>query len=105
MSSVTRVWGKDLLLGPFILAADLVLLFRCEVVLDVEGLADFLWRLPLDHVGHGLAADIEERLDIQVVGCLEGEENRSAVCSTQKGGRLPTRMISNSISWSTCINF
>lgn len=54
-------------LGPLVFAADLVLLFWCEVVLDVEGLADLLWGLALDHVGNGLTTDIEKRLDVEVV--------------------------------------
>lgn len=57
-------------LSPLVLAADLVLLLRREVILDVEGLADLLWRLALDHVGDGLAADIEKSLDVEVVGSL-----------------------------------
>lgn len=59
------------ILSPLILAADLLLLFRSEVVGDVKGLSDFLWGLALDHVGDSLAADIEERLDIEIVRGLE----------------------------------
>jgi hypothetical protein len=55
-------------LCPLVLAADLVLLLRSEVVLNVEGLTDLLRRLALDHVGDGLAADVEEGLDVHVVG-------------------------------------
>lgn len=51
--------SNDLLLGPFVLATDLVFLLRGEVVLDIECLPDLLWRLALDHVGNGLAADIK----------------------------------------------
>ena len=54
-------------LSPLVLAADLILLLWCEVVLDVEGLADLLWRLALDHVRDCLAANIEQRLDVHVV--------------------------------------
>ena len=57
-----------LLLAPLVLLADLLLLRRREVVLDVERLADLLGGLALDHVGHGLASDVEEALDVQVVG-------------------------------------
>jgi hypothetical protein len=55
-------------LGPLVLAADLVLLLGSEVVLNVERLANLLGGLALDHVGHSLAADIEESLDVHVVG-------------------------------------
>jgi hypothetical protein len=34
----------------------------------VEHLPDLLRRLPLDHVGHGLAPQIQQRLDVHVVG-------------------------------------
>lgn len=61
---------NGLLLGPLVLTADLILLLGGEVVLDVEGLTDLLRRLSLDHVRDGLAADIEEGLNVQVVGSL-----------------------------------
>lgn len=57
-------------LGPFVLAADLLLLLGREVVGDVESLSNLLRRLALDHVGHSLAADIQEGLDVKEVGCL-----------------------------------
>jgi len=56
-------------LSPLVLAADLLLLLRSEVVLDVERLADLLGGLALDHVGDSLAADVKESLDVEVVGC------------------------------------
>jgi len=56
------------ILGPLVLPTDLVLLLGSEIVLNVEGLADLLGRLALDHVGNGLATDIEKWLDIKVVG-------------------------------------
>lgn len=60
--------GNCLLLGPLVLATDLLFLLGSEVVLDVECLTDLLGRLALDHVGDSLAADIEEGLDVHVVG-------------------------------------
>ncbi len=57
-----------LLLAPLVLLPDLLLLRGSEVVLDVEGLPDLLRRLALDHVGHRLAGDVEEALDVKVVG-------------------------------------
>jgi hypothetical protein len=57
-------------LGPLILAADLLLLLGREIVLDVECLADLVGGLALDHVGYGLAANVQERLDVEVVGGL-----------------------------------
>ena len=61
----------DLLLGPLVLPTNLVLLLGSEVVLDIEGLADFFGGFALDHVGDGLAADVEQGFDVEVVGCLE----------------------------------
>lgn len=57
-------------LSPLVLAADLLLLLGGEVVGNVEGLADLLWRLALDHVGDGLASNVEEGFDIEIVGSL-----------------------------------
>jgi hypothetical protein len=62
--------GSLTVLSPLVLPANLVLLFRGEVVLDIEGLADLLWRLSLDHVCNCLASDIEKGLDVEVVGSL-----------------------------------
>ena len=62
--------GIHALLGPFVLPADLVFLLGSEVVLDVEGLTDFFRSLTLDHVGDGLAADVEKGLDIEVICSL-----------------------------------
>jgi len=71
--------GRSTILGPLVLAADLVLLLRSEVVLDVERLTDLLWRLALDHVGHGLATDVKQRLDVHVVGCEDDLEKHLLV--------------------------
>lgn len=57
--------------SPLVLAADLLLLLGGEVVLDVERLADLVGRLALDHVRDGLAADIQESLNVEVVGRLQ----------------------------------
>jgi hypothetical protein len=72
---VTRIEGTKgdrlAVLGPLVLATDLLLLLGGEVVLDVESLTDLIGRLALDHVRDGLAADIEESLDVEVVGGLQ----------------------------------
>jgi hypothetical protein len=74
-TQVTRIEGTKgdrlAVLGPLVLAADLLLLLGGEVVLDVESLTDLIGRLALDHVRDGLAADIEESLDVEVVGGLQ----------------------------------
>jgi len=56
------------ILSPLVLTANLFLFLRSEVVGDVEGLSDFLWRLALDHIGDSLATNIEEWFDVKVVG-------------------------------------
>jgi hypothetical protein len=58
------------ILGPLVLAANLLLLLGGEVVGDVERLADLLGGLALDHVGDGLAAHVEKGFDIEIVGSL-----------------------------------
>lgn len=60
----------SLLFGPFVLTTDLIFLLGSKVVLNVEGLADLFRGLALDHVCDGLAANIEEGLDVEVVGGL-----------------------------------
>ena len=62
--------GSSAILGPLILATDLLFLFGRKVVLDVECLANLLWRLPFDHIRDRLAAEVEKTLDIEVVGSL-----------------------------------
>ena len=58
------------LLSPLVFTTNLVLLLGGEVVLNVECLSDFLRRFALDHIGYGLAADVEQSLDIKVIGGL-----------------------------------
>lgn len=58
----------DLLLGPLVLSLYLRFLLGSKVVLDVEQLSDLLGSLALDHVGDSLATQIQQRLDVQVVG-------------------------------------
>jgi hypothetical protein len=60
--------GEALLLSPLIFTTDLVLLLRCEVIGNIEGLADLFWRLALDHVCDSLAPNIEKSLDVKIVG-------------------------------------
>ena len=55
---IHRVSGDIIVFNP----ANLLLLSLSEVILDVEGLPDFLRSLPLDHVGHSLAGHIQESL-------------------------------------------
>lgn len=59
-----------LLFSPFILTADLVLLFWREIILDIEGLTDLIRRLAFNHVGDRLASNIQKRFDIEIVGRL-----------------------------------
>lgn len=56
------------LFGPLVLTPNLLLLLFGEVILDVERLTNLLWGLVLDHVCDGLAADVEQGLDVEVVG-------------------------------------
>lgn len=47
------------LITPLILLANLLFLFRGEVVLDVEGDANFLRGFSFDHIGDSLAGKVE----------------------------------------------
>jgi hypothetical protein len=63
--------GFDLsLLAPFVLLSDLLFLFRSKVVLNVEGLSNFLGGLSLNHICYSLASEVQEWFDIQIVGRL-----------------------------------
>ena len=59
-----------LLLSPLVLTTDLILLLRGEIVLDVKCLTDLFWRLALDHIRNRLAPDIQQSLDVKIVGSL-----------------------------------
>lgn len=75
--------GRLAVLSPLILATDLIFLLGGEVILDVERLSDLLRRLALDHIGDCLASNIEERLDVKVVGGLvyvSVERKRTRCC-------------------------
>merc|ERR1712059_61925 len=58
---------KLLLLAPLIFLPHLLLLAGGEVVLDIEGLPDLLGSFTLNHVGDGLACDVQQPLDVQVI--------------------------------------
>jgi len=64
------IFVLNLLLSPLVLAANLLLLLRSEIVLDVEGLADLLGRLALDHICDSLATNVKKSLDIEEVCSL-----------------------------------
>ena len=53
------------------------------VILDVENLADFIWRFPLNHVCYFLARQIRQALDVQVI-CSEKEIKQSALVNLNK---------------------
>ena len=55
------------LFTPLVLLPDLCLLLGGEVVGDVEGLADVLGGLALDHASDGGAGEVEKGLDVHVV--------------------------------------
>ena len=58
------------LLSPFVFTANLILLFWSEIVLDVEGFADLLGGFAFDHVGDGLAPNVEKGFDVEIIGSL-----------------------------------
>ena len=56
--------------SPLVVPDDLLFLLRGEVVLDVEGLADLLRSLALDHVSNSLAGQVQQPLDVEIVCSL-----------------------------------
>ena len=65
--------------GPLVLPPHFLLLLWGEIVLDVERLPDFLRRLALDHVGHRHASEVQQGLDVEVVGSKDELEQRGLV--------------------------
>ena len=86
------------ILGPLVLPTDLLLLLGREVVGDVKSLTDLLRGFALDHIRNGLAAYVQEGLDIQVVGRLREKVSLGATHGWRREAGTQTRMISNSIS-------
>ena len=72
-----------LLLALLVLLSHLLLLTWGKDIFDVECLPDLLRCLSLDHVGHSLACDVKEPLDIEVVGCQD-ELKESALVNLAK---------------------
>lgn len=54
--------------APFVLLEDSLFFLGRKVVLDVEPLANLLGTLALDQFSHSLAREVEERLNVEVVG-------------------------------------
>ena len=61
------------------MATNLLLFGEREVVLDVERLSNLFGCLALDHVGDGLACDVQQALDVQVVGGQDELEQSALV--------------------------
>jgi len=76
--------SSSAVLTPLVLLANNLLLLGGEVILDVEGLADFLGGLALDHVGHGFAGEVQKGLDVKVIGSLRKEKKRTSIESCPK---------------------
>lgn len=68
-----------LLLAPLVFFADLLFLGGGEIVLDVERLSDLLGGFAFDHVGNRFAGDVEQALDVEVIGCQNEFEESSLV--------------------------
>lgn len=63
--------GKHLaILRPLVLTSDLLLFLGGEIIGDVKSFADLFGGLALDHVCDGLASDVKEGFDVEVVGGL-----------------------------------
>lgn len=58
-------------LGPRIVPLDLLLLLWGEVVDNTKLSTDLLWRLALDEFRHRLGGQVQQGLDVEVVGSLQ----------------------------------
>ena len=70
MSLFIQLTSRDFI-APLILLAYSFFFFRSEILLNVEDASDFVRGLALDDVGHGLASQIQQRLNFQKVSSLE----------------------------------
>jgi len=68
-----------LVFSPLVLLSNGILLFLREVVLDVERLTNVLRALAFNLVGNSLAGNVQETLDVQVVGSLDQFKEGSLV--------------------------
>lgn len=48
----------------------LFILFRSDIILNVEYFADFIQGFALDHIGNCFASQFQQRFDIKVIGSL-----------------------------------
>ena len=62
-------------LAPPKFFVNLVLFVWTEIIVNVESLANVYPGHSLDHLGHGLAGDIQEAFDVQVVSRLRERYN------------------------------
>jgi hypothetical protein len=83
--SKNSTWESLAVLGPLILPTDLILFLWCEIILNIECLADFLGRLALDHVGYRLATDVEQGFDVKVVCGLGKQKVSKRTVSERRG--------------------
>ena len=60
--SICLTGTRLLFFTPLVLLSDLLFFGWSEIVLDIEGLADFLRSFAFDHVGDSFAGDIQKSL-------------------------------------------
>ena len=56
---------------PLVLLPNLWFFFWIVIILDVECLANLFWSLSLHHVCHSLASQVQQPLNVQIVGRLK----------------------------------
>ena len=68
LNLILQEYSSERLLSPAIFFHYLLFFLGCKVILDVEELANLFYVFALDHGGDLCAAQLEQRLDIEVVG-------------------------------------
>lgn len=63
-------------LGPRIVPLDLLLLLGGKVVDNAKLGTDLLWGLALDELRHRLGGQVQQGLDVEVVGSLQDPANK-----------------------------
>merc|ERR1712159_955726 len=79
LQAFRRSHARSLVERPLVLPAHFLLFLRGEVVLDVERLPDLLGALSSDHVRDRVTREVQELLDVQVVGRQDELEERTLV--------------------------
>ncbi len=70
-ATIWHLKRENSLKSPLVFPSNFLLFFWCEVILNIECLANLLWSLAFDHISHCLTGKIQQILYIQIICCLQ----------------------------------